>query len=116
MVVPQAPRQRSVADLVISIATLVLTALCGVAAGLMGFFLLAFLDHCPPPTCSVDGAVTAVGVALLAAVAIGVTGVFVTVVQLVRKAPAWPFAVGTFVLCGLACVFGGVGYTAATGG
>ena len=62
-----------------------------------------------------DGAVTAVGIALLSAFAIGVVGLVVTVVQLVRRKPGWPFAVATFVLCALAVVLGGVGYAMAVG-
>ena len=100
----------------ISIVVMVLTVLFGAGAALMGFFLLAFLDHCPPQTCSVDGAVTAVGTAVVAAVAIALVGFAMTIVALVRRKPAWPFALGTFVLCGLAFVLGGVGYDAAVGG
>jgi hypothetical protein len=56
---------------------------------------------------------TAVGIALLAAFAIGVVGLVVTVIQLVRRKPGWPFAVATFGLCALAVVLGGVGYAMA---
>jgi hypothetical protein len=101
---------------VISIVVMVLTVLCGAGAALMGFFRLAFLDHCPPETCSIDGAVTAVGAAVVAAVVIALVGFAITVVALVRRKPAWPFALATFVLCGLAFVLGGVGYDAAVGG
>ena len=102
-------------DLVISIGALILTVAFGVVAVAMGLFSLAFLDYCPPESCSADGAVTAVAMALLAAFAIGVVGLVVTVVQLVRRKPGWPFAVATFVLCALAVVLGGVGYAMAVG-
>src|SRR5258705_4407754 len=104
-------------DLVISIGALILTVAFGVVAAAMGLFSLAFLDYCPPETCSADGAVTAVGIALLSAFAIGVVGLVVTVVQLVRRKPGWPFAVATFVLCAVAVavVLGGVGYAMAVG-
>ncbi|MDT5360844.1 MAG: hypothetical protein QOC69_2606 [Mycobacterium sp.] len=42
-------------------------------------------------------------------------GLVVTIVQLVRRRLAWPFASGTLVLCGVICLFGGVGYFAAVG-
>ncbi|KWX68894.1 hypothetical protein [Mycobacterium sp. NAZ190054] len=113
-VVPAAPR-RSGADIVISIVVLVLTVLFGGVAAFLGLFSLAFLDHCPPETCSVDGAVNAVFTSLLAAGAVGVAGLVVTVVQLARRKTAWPFAVGTFVLCVLAVGLGVVGYSAAVG-
>lgn len=76
---------------------------------------MAFLDHCPPATCSVDGAVTAVFTALLVAGGVGVVGMVLTVVLLVVRKTAWPFAVGTLVLCALVLFLGGVGYAAAVG-
>jgi hypothetical protein len=100
-------------DLVISIGALILTVAFGVVAAAMGLFSVAFLDYCPPESCSADGAVTAVGIGLLSAFAIGVVGLVVTVVQLVRRKPGWPFAVATFVLCAVAVVLGGVGYALA---
>jgi hypothetical protein len=102
-------------DLAVSIGALVLTVMFGVVAAAMGLFSLAFLDSCPPETCSVDGAVTAVATALLAGCAIGVVGLVVTVIQLYRRKPGWPFAVATFALCALAIVLGGVGYAMAVG-
>jgi hypothetical protein len=114
---PQSPKPPvSTADVVISVGLLVVTAALGVVAGAMGLFMLAFLDSCPPESCSADGAVTAVGTALLVAVGIGIVGLVVTVIQLVRRKPGWPFAVATLVLCLLAFFLGGVGYTVAVGG
>jgi hypothetical protein len=110
---PPPKRPIATTDLVISIGALILTVAFGVVAAAMGLFSIAFLDSCPPETCSADGAVTAVGTALLAAFAIGVVGLVVTVVQLVRRKSGWPFAVATFVLCALAVVLGGVGYAMA---
>ena len=103
------------ADLWVSIGALVLTAAFGAVAAVMGLFSLAFLDYCPPETCSAEGAASAVFTALLAAFAIGVVGLVVTVIQLFRRKPAWPFAVGTLVLCGVAVGLGGVGYAMAVG-
>ena len=102
-------------DLAVSIAALVVTVLIGAVAAVFGLFSLAFLDHCPPESCSAEGAVTAVGTALIAAFAIGVVGLIATVVQLVRRKPGWPFAVATLVLCVIAVVCGGVGYAMAVG-
>jgi hypothetical protein len=102
-------------DLTISIGALVLTVGFGVVAAAAGLFSLAFLDNCPPQSCSADGAATAVGIALLAALGIGVVGLVVTVVQLSRRKPGWPFAVATFVLCALAVALGAVGYAVAVG-
>jgi hypothetical protein len=102
-------------DLWISIGVLAFTVVFGVVAATMGLFSLAFLDYCPRESCSAEGAATAVGTGLLAALAIGVIGLVVTVIQLYRRKPGWPFAVATFLLCALAVVLGGVGYAAAVG-
>ncbi|OAN37569.1 hypothetical protein [Mycolicibacterium iranicum] len=112
--VPPRPR-RSGVDVAISIVTLLLTVVFGAAAAFFGLFSLAFLDHCPPATCSVEGAVNAVFTSLLAAAGIGLVGVVVTVIQLIRRKLAWPFAVGTFTLCAAAVLLGVVGYSAAVG-
>ncbi|WP_173010103.1 hypothetical protein [Mycolicibacterium sp. P9-64] len=102
-------------DLTISIIALVFTLLLGGSAAAMGFFLLAFLDSCPPETCSADDAVTAIGISLIIATVVGLVGLVVTIVQLVRRSLAWPFAVGTLVLCGVICALGFAGYFAAVG-
>ena len=113
---PPAKPPIATTDLWVSVGVLVFTVAFGVLAAAMGLFSLAFLDYCPPESCSVDGAVTAVGIALLAAVGIGLVGLAITVVQLYRRKPGWPFAVATFALCALAVGLGGVGYTMAVGG
>jgi hypothetical protein len=116
MTYPRAARPpRSTADVVISVAVLVLTVLMGGVAVFLGVFSLAFLDHCPPPSCSVDGAVTAVFTALMVAAVIGLLGLVLTVVALVRRATAWPYAVATFALCVLTLFIGVLRYGAAVG-
>jgi hypothetical protein len=110
---PSPPLSRT--DLVISVATLAVTAACGALAALLGVFLLAFLDDCPPETCHVESAVTAIGAGLLVAFGIGVIGLVATVIQLVRRKPAWPFAVATLVLVLIALGGGVVAYSAAVG-
>lgn len=102
-------------DLWISIAILVATAGLGAVASVLGLFSVAFLDYCPPESCSAEGAVTAVGVALIVAFVIGALGLMATIVQLVRRKRAWPFALGTLVLCMIALGCGVVGYSVAVG-
>ncbi|MEW5809958.1 MAG: hypothetical protein AB1925_10920 [Actinomycetota bacterium] len=87
----------------------------GAVAAVLGLFSLAFLDHCPPATCSVDGAVTAVFTALAAAAAVGVLGLLLTVIALVKRATAWPYALATFALCALSLFLGVLRYGAAVG-
>jgi len=102
-------------DLWVSIGALLVTVGFGVVAAVMGLFSLAFLDYCPPESCSAEGAATSVFTAVVAAFAIGIIGLVVTVVRLYRRQPAWPFAVGTLVLCAVAFGLGIVGYAVAVG-
>lgn len=102
-------------DMAVSIVTLVATVLMGGAAAVMGVFVLAFLDYCPPESCSAEGAATAVFGSLVVAAAIGLLGLIATVVALVRRRKAWPFALGTLALCAIALGGGVVGYAVAVG-
>lgn len=102
-------------DVAVSVTALILTVLLGAVAAFFGLFSLAFLDSCPPATCSVDGAVAAVMTGLGIAAVIGVVGLVVTVVQLIRRKRGWPFALATLVLCTIAVFLGGVGYVMAVG-
>lgn len=115
---PSHPAKRPVSavDLTVSILTMVLILVLGAAASIFGLFSLAFLDHCPPATCSAEGAAGAVLSALGIAGLVGATGIIVAIVQLVRRRPSWPFAVGTLVLCVAVLAMGGIGYVAAVGG
>lgn len=105
---PPAPRKPPISgvDLGISITAMVLTVVFGAFAAFIGVFMLAFLDTCPPMTCSVEGAIGTVGGTLLITAVSGVIGITVTCLQLMRRKPAWPVAVGTLVLCVLICVIG----------
>ena len=114
---PYAPQQpRSAADVTASVLMMVMTVLLGGLAAVIGVFMLAFIDHCPPATCSIDGAVTAVMGALAVAALVGVTGVVLTMVAIGRRKKSWPLAAGTLGLC-VVVLFGGfVGYFVAVGG
>jgi hypothetical protein len=112
---PPATPRRSPADLTISIIAMVSTVVVCAGAALIGLFSLAFLDYCPPATCSVDGAVTAVVTAVAIAALVGLIGIIVTIVQLVRRKQAWPFAVGTVALCLVILFVGGAAYSSAVG-
>jgi Na+/H+-dicarboxylate symporter len=105
----------SAPDVAVSIVALVFTVLLGIAAAVLGMFSLAFLDNCPPESCSADDAVAAVAAALVIAFAIGTLGLVATIVALYRRKRAWPFAIATLVLCLIAFVLGGVGYAVAVG-
>ena len=110
---PPPPPPRNTTDLTVSIVVMVLTVLLGGAASVMGFFSLAFLDYCPPATCSVDGAVTAV-LATIAITAVSVlTGLIITIIRLGQRKTAWPFAIGTLGLMIVVFLVGAIAYTAA---
>ncbi|MCV7176211.1 hypothetical protein [Mycolicibacterium sphagni] len=115
---PPAPAKppRSAADLTISIILLALTVVVGAGGAFLGLFSLAFLDNCPPATCSVEGAVTAVMTGVGVAALVALIGIIVTIVVLVAHKKAWPYAVGTLALTLAALFFGAVGFSAAVGG
>jgi hypothetical protein len=54
--------------------------------------------------------------ALAVAALVGLAGMIVTIVRLVRHKTAWPFAVGTLGLCLVVLFFGGMAYSVAVGG
>lgn len=104
---------RNPADVTISIIVMILTVLICGAGAVMGLFSLAFLDYCPPESCSADGAVTSVMTTVAIAVLIGLAGVIVTIVRLGARKRAWPFAVGALAGCIAVFFLGTFAYTAA---
>jgi hypothetical protein len=105
----------SATDVWISVAVLTLTVLMGAVGAVGGLFSLAFLDYCPPESCSAGGAASAVLGSVLIAAAVGLAGLIVTVVRLARRKPGWPFAIATFCTCAVVFCAGIVGYIVATG-
>ena len=78
-------------------------------------FSLAFLDHCPPATCSVDGAVTAVMTALALAALVGLVGMVLTIVRLAQRNRRGR-SPGTLGCCVVVLFGGAMAYTVAVGG
>jgi hypothetical protein len=107
---------RSGLDLGVSITLLVLTYAGAGAAAVLGLFMMAFTDYCPPATCDIDAGVTAALTGFAVAALIAIAGTVLTIVALVRRARAWPWALGTMVLCGVGCALALAGYIAAVGG
>lgn len=110
---PVQPPPRSAGDLTASILVMVFTALAVGGGAVMGFFSLAFLDYCPPETCSAEGAVVAITSAVGIAGLVAAAGIVTTIVRLARRKTAWPFALGTLALCLVVFLLGGLAYTAA---
>ena len=102
-------------DVVLSAAALVVVAMLVGLAGFVGLFSLAFLDYCPPATCSATGATSSVVGGLVAAAGIGVVGLAVTIVRATRRRIAWPFAVGALLLSVLALAGGIAAFASSVG-
>jgi hypothetical protein len=109
---PVPPRTNST-DLTVSILLIIVTVLAVGAGSLMGVFSLAFLDNCPPETCSTDAAVNASMTTVAIAALVGVAGIVTTIVRLATRKRAWPFAIGTLAVCIAVFVGGAVAYTGA---
>ena len=100
-------------DLIGSIIALVLTLIGGGVAAFFGIFVMAFTDYCPPATCPIDAGVNAMAAGFITAAVLGIAGTTVTVIRLINRRPAWPFAVSTMGLCALCCALAIAGYLAA---
>ena len=100
-------------DVTLTVIGLVLTVLAVSVWGFMGLFLLAFLDYCPPESCSAEGAFAAVATSVVAGGVVTLVGLVVAIVRLSRRKLAWPFAAGALLLCIVAAVLGVAGYAAA---
>ena len=94
---------------------MIVTVLAGGAGAVMGLFSVAFLDYCPPESCSANGALTAAMTTVGVAALIALTGLVLTITRLGARKKAWPFAAGT--LGAMLAVFflGAMAYTVAVG-
>lgn len=98
-------------DLVVSIIAMVMTVVGAAGAAFLGLMMMAFTDFCPPATCDVEHGVTLLFAGFGVAGVIAVVGIALTIVRLLRRLRAWPFAVAGLVLTGAACALALVGYT-----
>ncbi|MGN6125964.1 MAG: hypothetical protein ACTHON_05325 [Humibacter sp.] len=115
MTTPAANQPPIVWDIVLSIVVWVMTgALIGIAT-FVALFGLAFIDYCPPASCSANGALLSLMVAGVASVVVALAGLAGGLVLIVQHRISWWVTVGAFVLC-LACwVAGFVGAAKAIG-
>ncbi|WP_043986129.1 hypothetical protein [Mycolicibacterium llatzerense] len=113
---PPAKPPISSGDLAASISALVLTYVGGGVAAFFAVFAMAFTDYCPPATCHIDAGINAIAAGFIAAALVALAGTVFTVIRLVKRLRAWPFAVGTMGLCAVLCLFGIGAYLAAVGG
>ncbi|MEV1292541.1 hypothetical protein [Pseudonocardia sp. NPDC049635] len=102
-------------DVALSGIALALTGML-VALGVFGgVFLLAFLDYCPPQTCSSSRIMVSVVGSLVVAAAAGIAGLAMTVLRIVERRISWPFALITLAIVAAAVGFGAADYTSAIG-
>ena len=102
-------------NVVLSIVFIVATLVFLVVGSLVDFIALVFTDNCPPATCNVDHAVSSVVAAILVAAVIALLGIVFTIIWLVRRIQAWPFALVSAVLVVIALVLGALLYSASVG-
>lgn len=110
---PPLPPRTNGTDLTVSVLLILATVLTVGAGAVMGVFLVAFLDHCPPPRCSAEGAISASMTTVAVAVLVGLAGIVATIIRLSRRKRAWPFAVGTLAACVAVFFVGALAYNAA---
>ena len=110
-----ATRTRKGWDIALSVFLLVLAATVGIVGGILAFFSIAFIDNCPPETCSADGAVSAQFTAALVVILAFVVGLIATIVALASRRRGWWVALLTVVIILIIWVLGFVGYFAAVG-
>ncbi|MFP5072492.1 hypothetical protein ACLFMI_22850 [Pseudonocardia nantongensis] len=102
-------------DVALSGCALALTGML-IALGMFGgVFLVAFLDYCPPKTCSSSQILVSVAGSLAVAVAAGIAGLAMTVLRIVERRISWPFAVIALVITVVAIAFGALDYVSAIG-
>lgn len=87
-----------------------------IALGVFGaVFLVAFLDYCPPKTCSSSQILVSVGCSLVVAVAAGIAGLAMTMLRIAERRISWPFAVATLVVVGTVIAIGAADHAGAFG-
>jgi uncharacterized membrane protein len=111
----EATRTRKGWDIALSVFLLLLAAVVGVVGTILAFVSIAFIDNCPPETCSVDGAVGAQFTAALVVILAFVAGLIATIVALATRRRGWWLGLVTVFLVLLSWVLGFVGYFAAVG-
>jgi hypothetical protein len=102
-------------DVALSVALLAVAAAAWVVSSITGFFMVAFIDYCPPDRCNADNALASIVVAAAIAGVIGIAASVVSVVRIIRRRPAWPFALGALAISILVEALGFVGYFAFVG-
>jgi uncharacterized BrkB/YihY/UPF0761 family membrane protein len=111
----EATRTRKGWDIALSVFLLLLAATLGVVGSILAFVSIAFIDNCPPESCSVDGAVSAQFTAALLVILAFVAGLIATIVALATRRRGWWVALLTAVVVLVIWVLGFVGYFTAVG-
>ena len=102
-------------DIAASIVLLVVAWALFACYAVIGLFLLAFIDGCPPESCSTDDAFDALAIAGLGIVAALVVLSIWAVVRMVRRRRSWWVGVFGILAVAVGAAIGIVGYGAAVG-
>lgn len=97
-------------DIILSIVVWLITAAFIGISSFIAIFSLAFIDYCPPQSCSSEAAFSCLFAAGAASVVVAIAGFISGLVRMLRGATSWWLTVGAFVLCA-ACW--GVGFITA---
>ncbi|GAB3611163.1 MULTISPECIES: hypothetical protein [Humibacter] len=89
-------------DIIISVVVWLVTGAFISIASFAAIFGLAFLDYCPPQSCSSEAAVACLFAAGAASVVVALAGFVGGLVRMLRRASSWWITLGAFVLC-VAC-------------
>lgn len=82
----------------LSVVSLAAGALIAGFSTVLGVIAVLFLDNCPPTRCDVDAATTSGLAGLAVAMAVGTTGLVLTVRRIHARRVSWPFSVAALVL------------------
>jgi hypothetical protein len=105
--VDRSPRPRG--DRAASILILVASVLGWAAGSIFIFFVVGlFGGDCVTADCGAYAGVAAQKIAILIAAAIVVVGIVLTIVRIVLRRKAWPFALAAFLACGVCITIGGI--------
>ncbi|WP_370248361.1 hypothetical protein [Nocardioides sp.] len=94
---PAAGRPSRTPGIVAAVVLLGVAVLLAVLGSLVALVSVAFLDSCPPPSCSVDAAASTVVTAIVVAGVVLLAGLVTTIVAIVRRRTPWAWALGTVV-------------------
>lgn len=111
---PNPPRAKP-EDLAATVSLLVISVLAAFFGAIMLLFSVAFIDHCPPETCSLDAAWLSMNAGQAFMLLSLVVGIALSIWRLVKRKIAWRIALTTLVAVILSAVLGFVAVVISAG-